>query len=173
MNYENMLLILVAAASILQFYFTFLKGKSSIKSPGKEVYRLRSNGLKLKLLGLLFILILFYLIYAFVNSLLSYLGLAIVFYALLCILDFSKVNIITEKGIGTRNFYDKQLYNFILWENITEFEWSDRRATMLIYKYIKADKSITTDWEVCEKDKPEVEKLFKQHVKMKSNKNQS
>ena len=173
MNYEKMLLILVAAVSVLQFYFTFIKGRNSIKEPGDEVYKLRSNGLKMKLLGLLFVLILFYMFYALINSTVSYLGMVIVLYVLLCILDFSKVKVITEKGIGSRNFYNKQLYNFILWENMIEFEWSDRRKTMLIYKYNTDKNTVIADWEVCENDKPEVEKLFMEHVKMKQKEDKS
>ena len=167
MKYDEMLLIVVSLVSVLQFYLSFIKGRSKVKDAGKELYRLSVNAFKLNLLGLLFVLIIFYLGYSLIKSNYSVLGLVIVIYVLLCIFDFSKVKVITEKGIGQLGFYSRTFYNFSSWEELTEFQWYDKRKTMLIFKLNKNGKVLTKDWEVPIKDKAAVEKLFSEHVKMK------
>jgi len=167
MSYEKMLMLILAFVSVIQFYLSFIKGRSSIKDFGKEIYRLRINAMKQGFLGLLFVFILFYLFYSFIKSNFSTLGILIVIYVLLSIFDFSKVKVITDKGIGQKNFYNKQFYNFTLWNDMTAYEWSSSRQTMLIYKFNKKGKVLANDWEVCLNDKDEVERLFKENVKIK------
>lgn len=173
MDYEKILLIIVAFASIIQFYLTFIKGKSAVKTPGHEIYRLRSNGMKLKFLGLILVFIMFYLIYSLINSTFSYLGAVIVTYALLFIVDLSKIKVITEKGIGQRPFFNNQYYNFTLWEDMVDYEWSTKRSTMLIFKFNKEGNVITKDWEVSKNDMVQVEDFFKKNVKIKIEESQN
>lgn len=167
MNYEKILLIVLIFACFAQFYLTFIKGRSSVKDFGKEIFRLRVNAMKFGLLGLLFVFIMFYLFYSLIKSNVSVLGLLIVIYILFAILDFSKIKIITDKGIGQKSLYYKGLYNFSLWENIEEYKWHEKTETMLIFKIHKDDKLLVKDWEVSIMDLEDVEKIFKENVKNK------
>ena len=171
MSYENMLLVVLIFACAAQFYLTFIKGRSSVEDFGKEIYRLRVNALKVGFLGLLFVFIIFYLFYSLIKSNASALGLFIVAYFLFAILDFSKIKIITDKGIGQKSLYIKKLYNFTLWEDMTAFEWHEKRKTMLIFKFNKDGKLQVKDWEVSVLDREVVEKIFKENVKIKTENN--
>lgn len=164
MNFEQMLLYVMIFACVFQFYFSFIKGRGSRREFGEVVYSLRKSSFKMKFLGLLFLLVLAYLIYAVKMSAVSALGLLIVFYVLISIFDFSKSKVITNTGIGEKSLFSNYLYNFIPWDDMKGFEWSPKRETMLVFKYNRKGKLQMNDWEVCQNDKNEVERLFKEHV---------
>ena len=167
MSYETILTVVLIFACFIQFYLTFIKGRSNVKEFGNEIFRLKVNAFKFGLLGLLFVFIMFYLFYSLIKSNASILGLLIVIYVLFAILDFSKIKIITDKGFGQKSIYYKGLYNFYSWENIESYQWHDKRKTMLMFKINKEGKLITNDWEVSIMDLEEVNKLFNEHVKTK------
>ncbi len=172
MDSEKILTIIVAFACVVQFYFSFIKGRGKKSDYGREVYRLRQSSLKLKFLGLLFLFILFYLVYALIKSNLSVLGLLVVVYVLMSIFDFSKSKVVTEKGFGERNMYSSNLFNFIPWEDLKGFEWSEKRETMLVFKYNKNGAVRMADWEVCMNDKDSVDALFREHLAEAESENQ-
>ena len=152
---------------MIQLYFSFVKGRGDEADYGRETYRLRQSAIKLRFLGLLLIFILFYLVYAIITSNISLLGLLVVFYAVISIYDFSKAKVITEKGFGEKSIYSKRLYNFIKWEDMVSFEWSEKRETMLVFKYKKKGTHQMNDWEVCLNDKDHVDALFREHTAAK------
>ncbi|MBP1744577.1 MAG: hypothetical protein H6Q58_1555 [Firmicutes bacterium] len=172
MDYEKILTIIVAFACVIQVYFSFIKGRGDESDYGREVHRLRQSALKLRFLGLLFVFILFYLIYALMTSNISFLGVLVVVYVIISIYDFSKTKIITEKGFGEKSIYDKRLYNFIKWDDLEGFEWSEKRETMLVFKYKKRGELQMNDWEVCLNDKNQVDALFREHTASEDKKNQ-
>jgi hypothetical protein len=172
MDYEKILTIIVAFACIIQIYFSFIKGRGSDTDYGRETYRLRQNSMKMKFLGLLFLLLLLYLVYALVTSSFSMLGMLVVVYVLMSIFDFTKSKVITEKGFGEKNIYNKRLYNFIPWDDLKEFEWSEKRETMLVFKYNRNGVLKVNDWEVCLNDKKQVDELFRDQTAAKDTGNQ-
>ena len=172
MDTEKILTIIVAFACVIQVYFSFIKGRGKDTDYGMETYRLRQNSMKMKFLGLLFLLVLFYLVYALVTSSFSLLGVLVVIYVLMSIFDFSKSKVLTEKGFGEKNIYNKRLYNFIPWADLKGFEWSAKRETMLVFNYNKNGVLKVNDWEVCLNDKKQVDELFKDQTAAKDNESQ-
>lgn len=172
MDYEKILTLIVAFACSVQVYSSFLKGRDKDSDYGKKIYRLRQNATKLKFLGLLLLFVLFYLVYALIISRLSLLGVLVVIYVLMSIYDFTKSKVITENGFGEKNIYNKRIYNFIPWDDLKEFEWSEKRETMLVFKYNKKGALKVNDWEVCLNDKNQVDKLFRDQMAAKNNGNQ-
>lgn len=172
MDYEKILTIIVAFACVIQVYFSFIKGRGKDTDYGRETYRLRQNSMKMKFLGLLFLLLLLYLVFALITSNFSLLGILVVIYVLMSIFDFTKSKVLTEKGFGEKNIYNKRLYNFIPWDDLKEFEWSDKRETMLVFKYNKNGVITVNDWEVCLNDKKQVDELFRDQTAAKDNENQ-
>jgi hypothetical protein len=172
MDYEKILTLIVAFACSVQIYSSFIKGRGKDSDYGKEIYRLRQNATKLKFLGLLLLFVLFYLVYALIISRLSLLGVLVVIYVLMSIYDFTKSKVITENGFGEKNIYNKRIYNFIPWDDLKEFEWSEKRETMLVFKYNKKGVLKVTDWEVCLNDKNQVDKFFRDQMAAKNNGNQ-
>lgn len=164
MNFEQLLTYVLIFACVTQFYYSFIKGRGAKKNFGDEIYMLRKNALKMKFLGLLFIFVAIYLVYSVKMSSISALGILIVFYILMSIFDFTKSKVITSYGIGEKSIYNNHLYNFIAWDEIIDFEWSDKRETMLVFKYKKNGKLYMNDWEVCKNDKDEVDRIFKANV---------
>lgn len=172
MDYEKILTIIVAFASVIQLYFSFIKGRGTEADYGRETYRLRQSSMKLKFLGLLLVFVLFYLVFALLTSNISLLGVMVVFYTIISIYDFSKSKVITEKGFGQKSIYTKRLYDFIRWEDVVSFEWSEKRETMLVFKHKKRGEYRMNDWEVCLNDKNQVDDLFRKHTAANDNSNQ-
>jgi len=172
MDYEKILTIIVAFACSIQIYYSFIKGRGKDADYGREIYRLRQNAMKMKFLGLLILFVLFYLVYALITLNLSLLGVLVVIYVLMSTYDFTKSKVITEKGFGEKNIYNKRLYNFIPWDDLKEFEWSEKRETMLVFKYNKNGVLKVNDWEVCLNDKKQVDALFRHQTSAKDNDNQ-
>jgi len=172
MDSEKILTVIVSFACVIQFYYSFIKGMGKKEDYGSEVYRLRQSTMKLRFLGLLFLFILFYLVYALITSNLSLLGVLAVVYALMSIFDFSKSKVITEKGFGEKNMYSRRLFNFIPWGDLKGFEWSEKRETMLVFKYNRNGALRMNDWEVCRNDRDRVDELFREHAAGADNKNQ-
>jgi hypothetical protein len=172
MDSEKILTAIVAFACVVQFYFSFIKGRGTKEDYGSEVYKLRQSAMKLRFLGLLFLFVLFYLVYALITSNLSLLGVLAVVYVLMSIFDFSKSKVITEKGFGEKNMYSSRLFNFIPWGDLKGVEWSEKRETMLVFKYNKNGALRMNDWEVCKNDKEKVDALFREHAPAPENGNQ-
>lgn len=167
MDYEKILTVIVAFASVIQLYFSFVKGRGDEADYGREIYKLRQSATKLRFLGLLLVFILFYLAYAIITSNTSLLGVLVVFYTIISIYDFSKAKVITEKGFGEKSIYSKRLYNFVKWDDVESFVWSEKRETMLVFKYKKKGAHQMNDWEVCLNDKNHVDALFREHTAAK------
>lgn len=160
MYFDNVLKIMLSMALIAQFFLSFVKGRSFKKDYGKNIVILEWSSEKRKALSLIFIGLVIYIIYILVTGYFSMLSVLIVAYILVSVYDFSKIKIITSKGIGEKSFYSNAYYNFTYWENIVQWKWMENRKNILIFKLKRKNKIKTKDWKVLPSEIKEVEKCF-------------
>lgn len=159
-----MLTIVLIMASSTQFFLSFIKGKANKKDYGEVIFRLSILSIKQKFLAMLFAGLLAYSIYVVITGYFSTLGVMIIIYFLLSIYDFSKLKIITTKGIGQKSLYNNAYYNFSYWSDIVEWSWSEHKKNLLLFKIRKGDKIQTKDWEISFVEKEKINELFQQHL---------
>lgn len=164
MEFEELLKITLIAASVVQFFLSFIKGRSRNKDYGEKLFILNLGYGKRKFLALLFIGLIVYLIYIIITGYFTVLGTFIVIYFLLSIYDFSKLKIITSIGIGQKSFYSNSYYNFTEWSNIVEWNWSKDKDNLLIFKIKKKEKIQTKDWIVIASEKEAINELFEKYT---------
>lgn len=164
MDFEDLLKIALALASIIQFFLSFIKGRSSEKDYGEVLVKLNLSMGKRKFLAFLFVGLIIYLGYVMVTGYFSILGILIIIYFILSIYDFSKLKIITSKGIGQKSFYSNAYYNFTCWSEVIEWTWSDKKENLLIFKINNNKKIETKDWQVLSLEKNDVHNYFEKYA---------
>lgn len=167
MKFENILTIALIFASIIQFYLSFIKGRSREDNYGDMLVRLNMDMFKRNFLAALLIGICIYFVYVIIKNNFSVLGILIVIYFLLSIYDFSKMKIITSKGIGQKSFYSNSYYNFTKWSEIIDWQWSKEKQNSLLIKIQKEKMVLNKEWTVLNFEKEKVSKLFEDNVKNK------
>ncbi|AKN31186.1 hypothetical protein Ccar_10120 [Clostridium carboxidivorans P7] len=167
MKFENILTIALIFASIIQFYLSFIKGRSREDNYGDMLLKLNMDMFKRKFLAALLIGICIYFVYVIIKNNFSVLGILIVMYFLLSIYDFSKMKIITSKGIGQKSFYSNSYYNFTKWSEIIDWQWSKEKQNSLLIKIQKEKMVLNKEWTVLNFEKEKVSKLFEDNVKNK------
>ncbi|WPC39725.1 hypothetical protein [Clostridium sp. JS66] len=167
MKFENILTIALIFASIIQFYLSFIKGRSRQNNYGDMLLKLNMDMFKRNFLAALLIGICIYFVYVFIKNNFSVLGMLIVMYFLLSIYDFSKTKIITSKGIGQKSFYSNSYYNFTKWSEIIDWQWSKEKQNSLLIKIQKEKMVLNKEWTVLNFEKEKVSKLFEDNVKNK------
>lgn len=164
MGFEELLKIALIVASVLQFFLSFIKGRSINKEYGDKLFILNLGYAKRRFLALLFIGLIVYFIYVIITGYFTVLGIFIVVYFLLSIYDFSKLKIITSTGIGQKSFYSNSYYNFTDWSSIVEWNWSEHKENLLIFKIRKNEKIQTKDWIVLASEKEAINELFQKYT---------
>ncbi|AKA67938.1 hypothetical protein [Clostridium scatologenes] len=167
MKFENILTAALIFASIIQFYLSFIKGRSREDDYGNMLLKLNMDMVKRKFLAALLIGICVYFVYVIIKNNFSVLGIFIVMYFLLSIYDFSKIKIITSKGIGQKSFYSNSYYNFTKWSEIIDWQWSKEKQSLLLIKIQKKDMVLNKEWNVLNFEKEEISKLFEDNVRSK------
>jgi hypothetical protein len=164
LGFEELLKIALIVASVLQFFLSFIKGRSINKDCGDKLFVLNIGYAKRRFLALLFIGLIAYFIYVIITGYFTMLGIFIVVYFLLSIYDFSKLKIITSTGIGQKSFYSNSYYNFTDWSSIVEWNWSKDKENLLIFKIRKNEKIQTKDWMVSNSEREAINELFEKYT---------
>ncbi|GAA0743151.1 DUF5673 domain-containing protein [Clostridium oceanicum] len=164
MKFDLALQYMLVLAIVVQFVLSFIKGRSSSKHIGEIVLNLKRSMIKQNFLLLLIIGIISYSVYSLVKSSDSVLGMLIVIYLLLCVYDFSKLKIITEKGLGNKSLYSKVVYDFAKWDDILEWEWHPKNPNLLFFTVKVKNKKDRRDWSILPTDKEKVDELLKKYI---------
>lgn len=163
--FDNVLKDVLFLALIVQFFISFIKGRSFKKDLGKNILKLKWSTGKREILSLIFIGLAVYIVYVLITGYLSILSLLIISYILVSVYDFSKIKIITSTGIGEKSFYSGTYYNFIYWKKIVQWKWMEGRGNILIYKSKdKNGKIKIRDWKVLPSEIKKIEECFSKNV---------
>lgn len=166
MDFEKILQIVLVIAIIVQFFYSFILERRKNKYVGNELMTLKRSQIKQSFILLLIIGIVSYMVYAFFKGTTSKIGLLIVIYLLLSIYDFTKLKIITDKGIGKKSIYDGSIYNFVCWEDITRWEWHPKHPNLLFFTFSnKKGKEDRRDWDIPASDKNNFEIILNKYIK--------
>jgi zona occludens toxin (predicted ATPase) len=167
LKFEDLLKIALIAASIIQFYLSFVKGRNKKGEYGNILLKLNMDGNKRRFLAVLLIGICGYFIYVIIKNNVSTLGMLIVIYFLLSIYDFSKMKIITSEGIGQKSFYSNSYYNFTQWNKVVEWQWCQEKQNLLLIKIQKKSKISNKQWTVLNFERETINKIFQENAKNK------
>lgn len=166
MDIERALVLTLEAAVVAQFILSFIKGRSFIKDSGNIILTMRMSAGKQFITTSSFLGLIIYFIFIIIKGYYSLLAILIVIYFMLIIYDFSKRRVITDIGFGQKSMYTKTIYTFTRWSEVTAWEWSKFRPGMLVFKYMKKNKTITRDIDVPESKRKEVEGYFNKYVNL-------
>ncbi|NFE82218.1 hypothetical protein FCV23_17355, partial [Clostridium sporogenes] len=82
------------------------------------------------------------------------------------IYDFTKLKIVTDKGIGNKSLYNNSIYNFVYWEDITRWEWHPKHPNLLFFTFSnKKGRTDRRDWDIPSSDKENFESILNKYVK--------
>jgi hypothetical protein len=141
-------------------------GRKQNEDIGNKLIILKRNATKQSFILLLMIAIIFYMIYAFIKGATSNTAILIIIYFLISIYDFTKLKIVTDKGMGNKSLYNNSIYNFIYWEDITRWEWHPKHPNLLFFTFInKKGKTDRQDWDIPSSDKEKFEIILNKYVK--------
>ncbi len=164
MKFEDLLKIALICASVIQFYLSFIKGRNRGKEYGDILLKLNMDNFKRKFLAALLIGICIYFVYAMIKNQFSIVEVFIVAYFLLSIYDFSKIKIITSKGIGQKSLYSNSYYNFTEWNKVIKWQWSEKNKNMLLISIKKEHGVVTKEWQVLNFEKETIKNIFEENV---------
>lgn len=91
-------------------------------------------------------------------------GLLIVIYLILFIYDFSKIKIVTDKGIGNKSLYTKSIYNFANWEDIVKWEWHPKQRNVLFFNVKIKEKEDRRDWDIYSSDREKMNSVLQKYA---------
>jgi len=166
LKFEQILQIVLVIAIIIQFFYSFILGRKQDKDIGNKLMILKRNAVKQSFILLLMIGIVFYMLYAFIKGTTSNTALLIIIYFLISIYDFTKLKIVTDKGMGNKSLYNNSIYNFIYWEDITKWEWHPKHPNLLFFTFSnKKGKTDRRDWDIPSSDKEKFEIILNKYVK--------
>ncbi|EDT84045.1 TPA: hypothetical protein ACXDAY_002871 [Clostridium botulinum] len=166
MKFEKILQIVLVIAIVIQFFYSFILGRKQDENIGNKLMTLKRSAMKQSSILLLMICIVFYMLYAFVKGTASNTGLLIIIYFLISIYDFTKLKIVTDKGIGNKSLYNNSIYNFVYWEDITRWEWHPKHPNLLFFTFSnKKGNADRRDWDIPSSDKENFESILNKYVK--------
>ncbi|NEZ46218.1 hypothetical protein FDF74_03205 [Clostridium niameyense] len=164
MSFDKIFQIVLIVAIVLQFYYSFIKGRESSVDVGKDILFLKRSSKKQSFILLIMILIIGYMMYAIIKSNVSNMGLLIVIYLILFIYDFSKIKIVTDKGIGNKSLYTKSIYNFANWEDIVKWEWHPKQSNILFFNVKIKEKEDRRDWDIYPSDREKMNSILQKYA---------
>ena len=166
MKFEKILQIVLVIAIVIQFFYSFILGRKQDKDIGNKLMTLKRSAMKQSFILLLMVSIVFYMLYAFIKGTASNTGLLIIIYFLISIYDFTKLKIVTDKGIGNKSLYNNSIYNFVYWEDITRWEWHHKHPNLLFFTFSnKKGRTDRRDWDIPTSDKENFESILNKYVK--------
>ncbi|WP_251859536.1 hypothetical protein [Clostridium sp. Marseille-Q2269] len=166
MNFEKILQIVLVIAIVIQFFYSFIIGREHNKNIGAKLMTLKRSAVKQSFILLLMLGVVSYMLYAFIKGAASNIGLLIVIYLIITVYDFTKLKIVTDKGIGNKSLYSNKIYNFTYWEDITRWEWHPKHPNVFFFTFLnKKNKKDRRDWDIPSSDKEKFESILNKYIK--------